>query len=123
MPSSHPSAAGQPGLAAHFAGRAPSVALVYAKLLAAARRFGAVVEEPKKTSIHLVRRTAFAGVATRKDALILTLKSANDITDPRVSKHEQASAHRWHLEVRLTKPAEVDRELVGWLKQAYQLAE
>jgi hypothetical protein len=80
-------------------------------------------EDPKKTSIHLTRRTAFAGIATRKDALILTIKSAADIRSPRIVKREQASANRWHLEVRLDDPAQVDRELKSWLRDAMQLSE
>ena len=79
-------------------------------------------EHPKKTSIHLTNRTAFAGVATRKDALILTIKSAADIASPRVHKHEQTSANRWHLEVRLENPDQVDQEVIGWLRKAYELA-
>jgi uncharacterized protein DUF5655 len=106
----------------HFAGSDPAVRATYDRILAAARRFGPFQEEPKKTSIHLARKTAFAGVATRKNALILTLKSAKDLKSPRVSKHEQASANRWHLEVRLDDPAQVDAEIEGWLKAAYALA-
>ena len=33
-----------------------------------------------------------------------------------------ASAHRWHLEVRLEDPDEVDAELVGWLRDGYELS-
>jgi len=106
----------------HFEGRPPVVRQIYDRILAVAGSFGPVEEDPKKTSIHLNRKTAFAGVATRKDGLILTLKSAHDIESPRVSRHEQASARRWHLEVRLEDPGEVDAELVGWLKDAYDLS-
>ena len=55
----------------HFEGKDDSVRRIYDRLLKEARRFGPVMEEPKKTSIHLVNRTAFAGVATRQHALIL----------------------------------------------------
>ena len=106
----------------HFDNRDPAVKATYDAIVAAARKLGPVVEEAKKTSIHLVRKTAFAGVATRKSALLLTLKSAADIESSRVVKREQTSANRWHVEVRLTKPSEVDRELSGWLKKAYELA-
>src|SRR6185436_3600407 len=79
-------------------------------------------EEAEKTSIHLVRHTAFAGIATRRSSLILTLKSESDIRSPRVEKREQTSANRWHVEVRLTDPAQVDRQLTAWLRAAYELA-
>ena len=109
-------------VAPHFAGKDPTVRATYLRLLAIARTLGPVTEEAKKTSIHLVRDTAFAGVATRRSSLVLTLKSATDIRSPRIEKREQASANRWHLEVRLEKPAQIDRQLAGWLKAAYKLA-
>lgn len=106
----------------HFEGKDPRVRRIYDDLLRAARAFGSFEEEPKKTSIHLARRSAFAGVATRKDALILTLKSASDIASDRVHKREQVSANRWHLEIRLREPKEVDAQIKGWLRAAYDLA-
>lgn len=105
----------------HFERSDPEVLATYRRLLEAARALGPVTEEPKKTSIHLTRKKAFAGVATRRSSLILTLKSTKDIRSPRIEKREQASAHRWHLEVRLEKPADVDRQLTNWLTAAYEL--
>ena len=100
----------------------PAQRAIYKRLLKAARTVGPFTEDPKKTSIHLTRKSAFAGVATRKDALQLTIKTASDIRSPRIVKREQASAHRWHLEVRLESPKEVDRELTSWLKDAMALS-
>jgi hypothetical protein len=111
-----------PAVARHFAGKSESVQAVYERLLQVAAGFGTYAEDPKKTSIHLSRRTAFAGVATRKDALLLTIKSAQDIQSPRIHQHEQVSAHRWHLVIRLATPADIDAELVQWLQAAYELA-
>ena len=109
-------------VASHFAKSDPAVHQTYRRILEAAREVGPVVEDPKKTSIHLVARTAFAGIATRRSALILTLKSAKDIRSPRIEKREQVSAHRWHVEVRLARPSEVDRQLTAWLSAAYALS-
>src|SRR2546421_10486976 len=106
----------------HFAKSDPAVLATYQRLLEAARTLGPVAEDAKKTSIHLVRHTAFAGVATRRSSLIVTLKSAQDIRSPRIEKREQTSAHRWHLDIRLEKPADVDRQLTTWLNTAYELA-
>ena len=106
----------------HFATKDPSVFATYRRVVDVARTFGPVAEEAKKTSIHLVRQTAFAGIATRRSSLVLTLKSARDIRNPRVENREQTSANRWHVEVRLTAPAQVDRQLTAWLRAAYELA-
>jgi hypothetical protein len=54
----------------------------------------------------------------QRAALILTLQSATDLTSPRIRKHDQASANRWHLQLRLTAPAEVDTEVRKWLAAA-----
>ena len=99
------------------------VAEIYQHILTAAESIGPFREEPKKTSIHLVRKSAFAGIATRKDALVLTIKSARDIRSKRIIRREQASANRWHLEIRLDDPKQVDGELKSWLADAMRLSE
>ncbi|PYS22083.1 MAG: hypothetical protein DMF72_14945 [Acidobacteria bacterium] len=86
------------------------------------KKFGRVIEDPKKTSIHLVNKTAFAGVATRNKAIVLTIKSDRELSSPRFHKSEQTSARRFHHEVKLTSIAEVDAELLDWLKAAYELS-
>ena len=108
-------------VATHFAKASPSVRSTYDAILVAARSFGSVVEDPKKTSIHLVREKAFAGVAVRQQFLTLTLKATYAIKSRRVRRAEQASANRWHLEIPLASPQEVDRELRDWLHAAYEL--
>lgn len=106
----------------HFVGRDPIVRAIYEHLKKAIKPFGPIVEEPKKTSIHIVNRTALAGVATRKGHLILTIKSDRKLASPRIHKSEQTSASRFHHEVKLISPADVDEELAGWLKAAYLLS-
>jgi len=95
---------------------------MYRRLLTKTRALGPFTEVPNKSSIHFVHRTIFAGVATRQKVLLLTLKSDRDIHSRRVERHDQVSANRWHLRIRLSEPADIDRELLGWLKAAYLLA-
>ena len=109
-------------LSQHFDDKEPVVKSIYDRILKEARKFGKVVEEPKKTSIHLVNKSAFAGVATRKSALILNIKSAAPIQHARIKKSEQVSASRFHQEVKLVSPEEVDSTLIAWLKDAYALS-
>lgn len=94
---------------------------LYEKLLSALRPLGGFQEEIKKTSIHLVRVSAFAGVHPRKQHLLLTIKAAGAIRSPRILKAEQVSKNRWHLEVKLTTASDLDAELLGWLRDAYEL--
>ena len=106
----------------HFTGKDPTVLAIYQHLLAETRKFGLVIEEPKKTSIHLVNKSAFAGVVTRKTALILNIKSASPIQDARIIHSEQVSSNRFHQEVKLTLPEEIDPVLLGWLETAYRIS-
>lgn len=106
----------------HFSGKDPAVRKIYESLLKGTKQFGPVIEDPKKTSIHLVNKTAFAGIATRNSAIVLTIKSDRVISNSRVHKSEQTSAHRFHHEVKLTSVGDVDTELLGWLKNAYDLS-
>ena len=106
----------------HFEGKDPTVRKTYDKLMEALRRMGPVVEQPKNTSIHLVRKTAFAGVAARKDYLLLTIKSDAKRASARVWKTEQVSPGRFHLEVKLLSPSDVDSELISWLRESYELS-
>jgi Domain of unknown function (DUF5655) len=106
----------------HFTGKPPAVREVYDRLLAALRTVGPVVEEPKKTSIHLVRSSALAGVEVRKEYILLNIKSDAPIESPRVTKAERLSARRFHQKVKLSSPEEVDAELLGWLTNAYELS-
>jgi hypothetical protein len=94
---------------------------LYGNLLTSLSTLGSFQEEVKKTCIHLVRKSAFAGVHPRKEHLILTIKSAAPIRSSRVVKSEQASANRWHLDVKVATAGEIDRELIGWLRGAYEL--
>jgi hypothetical protein len=110
-------------IAQHFDGKGKEVRATYDRIMAIAREWGDVKPEAKKTSIHLLRTaTSFAGISTRKDALVLTFKAESDIRSARVRKSEQASPGRWHIEIKLTRPQEVDHELQQWLRASYLLA-
>lgn len=106
----------------HFAGKDPVVRQIYDCLLDKLATVGPVTVEPKKTSIHLNNISAFAGVATRKSYLLLNIKSDRKLDSPRIHKSEQISAGRFHQEVKLTQGADIDEELIGWLRAAYNLS-
>jgi hypothetical protein len=106
----------------HFAGKAPSVRMVYDRILTVLRRIGTFHEEPKKTSIHLVRSSALAGVEVRKAYLLLNIKTDYKIDSPRIAKAEQISARRFHQTVKLASLSDVDSELERWLADAYALS-
>jgi hypothetical protein len=91
------------------------------RTLDAMEPLGEFREEMKKTSVHLVRGSAFAGVHPRKQHLLLTIKAMKPIRSSRVLKTEQVSKNRWHLEVKLATEKDIDGMLLGWLRDAYDL--
>jgi hypothetical protein len=105
----------------HLQGKDEIVQKIYRKLIDKLAKFGALKIEPKKTSIHLLNRFGFAGVYTRQSYLNLEVHLNYELKTPRVSKVERASANRYHHTIRLAKDSEVDKELLGWLRKAYDL--
>jgi hypothetical protein len=100
----------------------PAAREIYHAIRAATATFGDVKVEQKKTSVHLVAKSAFAGVHPRKGAVLLNIRSDAEIESPRIRKVEQVSRSRFHNEMLVASPEEVDREVVGWLRRAFNLS-
>jgi len=49
------------------------------------------------------------------------VKSGKPLKNRRIAKSEQVSANRWHLELKVAAPAEIDREFLSWVRHAYEL--
>lgn len=105
----------------HLKDKSPLVGKMYERLIKKLQKFGALKIEPHKTSIHLGNRFGFAGVYTRKDYINLEVHLNYKLTSKRVSKVDQASANRFHHTIKLTNVKDVDKELLTWLKEAYEL--
>lgn len=112
-----------PSVDEHFRDRPDEIRALYDRLVALTEKFGSVEQDPKKTSIYLNRKTAFAGVAVRKEHIVLTIKFDRAIANPRIFKLQQTSAKRFRHEVKLAKLTDLDSELRGWLRAAYDLSD
>ena len=117
-----PQAAADP-VAAQYAGPKAALRPIYDAVIAAVRKFGDDVEiAPKKAYVSLRRSKQFALVQpstkTRVDVGI-NLKGAP--TTDRLEASGSFNAMVSHR-VRLTSAKDVDKELVAWLRQAYDAA-
>jgi Domain of unknown function (DUF5655) len=101
--------------------KSPASRSTYEKVVAETRKLGPFDVEEKKTSLHLTHGRAFAGLHPRATGIILNLVLDAPVKSPRVHKSEQVSANRHHVEFKLEDPAEVDAQLIGWIKEAYAL--
>ena len=105
-----------------FEGKAPELRETFDQLVAQLRTFGEVKIAPKQTSIHLEKKSGFAGVHPRSTYFNLEFRTDYKIDDPRITRVQQLSARRFEHTVRLEKKGDVDPQLLNWLKDAYELS-
>ena len=110
-------------VAAQYSGKKEALRPIYDKLITAVGKLGKDVEvSPKKAYVSLRRSKQFAliqpSTATRVDVGI-NLKG-----EPATGRLESSGSFNAMVShrVRVTDPKEVNAELVGWLKKAYQSA-
>ena len=106
---------------AQYTGAKAGLRPVYEAILAAVKKFGGDVEiSPKKGYVSLRRKKQFAIVqpssATRLDVGI-NLK--DQTPTPRLELSGSFNAMLSHR-VRVSNPDDLDKELVAWLKKAYE---
>lgn len=109
-------------VAAQYAGAKSALRPIYTKLIAAVAKFGEVDVSPKKAYVSLRAKKQFAiiqpSTSTRVDVGI-NLKEAKPAGRLEASgSFNSMVTHR----VRVESPKDVDAELIGWLKLAYQAA-
>ena len=99
----------------------PVSAALYRHLLDRLRSLGDVEIEEKATSFHVVHGRAFAGVHPRRAGLLVNIVLDHPIESSRTHRVEKVSAARWHNEVLLTTPDDLDAEFERWIRDAYAL--
>jgi hypothetical protein len=106
----------------YFADTDTAVPRLYRQLVKTVRGFGVVREEAQKNLIALVNRSALVGVEVRKNHLLLHIKTFYLIHHPRILKTVQVAANRFQHQIKVAADSDIDAELCGWLKDAYQLS-
>ena len=106
-----------------FARSDPAFRALAAQLVERVAREAGVRIEPKQGSIHLCRKSAFAGLHPRRQAVLLNLRTREPIESGRIRKVERVSANRFHNEMLLESANDLDEELFGWIHGAAALAE
>jgi len=110
-------------VAAQYAGEKTVLKAIYDKVLKAVQGFGKDVEiAPKKTYVSLRRRKQFALVQpSTKTRLDLGVNLKGKAPAGRLEASGNFNAMVSHR-VRLESADEVDKEAVGWLREAYESA-
>lgn len=106
-----------------FEGKEPHVYSIFERLAAEAAHLGKVTVNSKMLAIYLeAPREPFACMHPRREYLNLHFITGHRITSPRIIEVTQLPQGRWEHSVVLNEPDDVDDELLGWLRSAYQLA-
>jgi len=121
------SAAAEQGLSADqvldglYVGPKAALRPIHDKLMAAIRDFGDFEEAPKKTYVSYRRKKQFVmiGPATNSRVEVgLNMKGV----PPTERLAEMPAGQMCNYKVKLTDPNEVDAELIGWIRTAYDSA-
>ena len=110
-------------LESHFQNKSPDIIALFDALINRVNEFGAFKIEPVKDAIILRRSSAFITIRIQKTCLDLSFKLDKHVEEFPVYKSLQLSAHRWAHTVKIETVDELDSQLVGWLKRAYELVE
>lgn len=118
-----PAPGGDDLVAAMYAGEKQALLPIWAAIESAVLKFGADIEvSPKKTYVSLRRSKQFALVQpTTKTRVDVGLCLKGTPAGPRLEAAGSFNAMVSHR-VRVEEPGQVDKELVGWLKKAYESA-
>jgi hypothetical protein len=107
----------------HLKGKSPQIARLYRKFAALVRRCGPVMISPNKTRIAFMARMRFAGCRMTRDTLHVGFLLNRRLRNRRIRCVEYIPPYYYvhHLPVRT--PGELDRELLGWLREAYKMGQ
>ena len=104
----------------HLERTSPQVRAAYLKIERLLEGFGPVHIAPLKTMIVFSTDRSFAGVTFTKTRMDLGFFLTRRLGHARVHKVEQLSPRKLAHHVHVTRAAEVDSEIRGWLREAYQ---
>jgi predicted transport protein len=103
----------------HYAGKSAGLRPAYDAVIAAVSAFGGDVElAPKKTYVSLRRRKQFGQVGPASGQLEVCVNLPGHPGTERLKPTSGMATHK----VRIADAGELDSELIGWLREAYDRA-
>jgi hypothetical protein len=107
------------GVDVHFAGRRRSLREAFDKLIGSLPTD--IQVDPLTSVIVLSAQRTFAYVVVQAKRVIVGVFLDHAVDSPRVVKIADISARKVASEIPVRGPADVDDELLRWLRQAYEL--
>lgn len=106
----------------HFEGKPVALRKAFDKLVKTVNTFGEISVQPINGMICLKKAGSFATVVLRKDHFKLEFSLGTLHDEFPVEKTYRYSQKKIVHIVSVSSAAEVDRQLIGWLKESYSLA-
>jgi hypothetical protein len=107
----------------HFARRSPELRALFDALAKAVKACGPAEVLSEKTRIAFHRRLSFLSVYPRKDHLILGFLLAERLEHPRFESVQTFSPRNHVHNLRLRGIGEIDDDVRGWIRAAYEVGE
>lgn len=104
-----------------FAGSSPDVTDAALAIITACEQFGDVQVIPQKTRLAFVARVRFSTLVPRKNFLIVGFALHRWIDHPRIVRTDDFGPRWRYHSVRVTDASGADAELLGWLRESYDL--
>jgi hypothetical protein len=105
----------------HFTGRDPKLRDLFDAWLAFVERNGPVTVIAQKTRISFQVRVRFAGAIIRKSYIECGFWLKRRVESPRFQRVEAFTKHDFGYYFRLTDKSQLDDELAGWVREAYEV--
>lgn len=108
-----------------FEGKSPKVKRLYKSFFNFVKKeCGPFIVDVAKTRISFQVRVRFAGVAgVSKDNLMIGFWLKRKISSPRFMRTQHIMPHDYVYKLRIADEEDLDKELLGWLKEAYQVGQ
>ena len=107
----------------HLAGKTPQAIALFREFAKLVKRCGPVRTLPEKTRVAFQVRMSFAAVSLRRDRLIGHVVLARRLENPRFTKIEYISPRNHVHSFCFHSREEMDREVLAWLREAYQVGQ
>ena len=103
----------------HLAGKTPHAIKLFREFARLTKRCGDVRIVPEKTRIAFQVRMSFAAVSLRRDRIVGHVVLAWRLENPRFTKIETISPRNHVHSFCFTSAAQMDNEVLNWLREAY----
>lgn len=109
-------------VARHFKGK-PELRALYDELVRKARVGMRFHIDSLPCCIHLATSTTFSAVFAKRDCLMVEFMSDHKVKSRRIVETGKLSAKKYQNFVKVASKRDIDKELIGWIRRAYDLAE